>query len=292
MKMNRIVLTLFLVSCLVSSPDLVQCQSQADSTPKDQCTPVADLTKTTWWLDASTFEKVDRKEKIRCGGISVYNDEIYLVSIRYGTARTFNIDFESKKWVLSKDTTLVTVVNNILGKRFFSMGISAMEILGDTLFIEGVSKSEFEVVDLNNGSIIYSPSFETPEYKGSNGTCGISFNHPVVYMAFMSLDYDRSIEETQRLIAHDITTGEKVIDRPLFPSEQRRNMAHALTFAEGYLWHMKDNNLVKMDGSTGEILDRYTIDHIDSATAICYHKKSLWIATRNGDLVEVPLVCN
>ena len=81
-------------------------------------------------------------------------------------------------------------------------------------------------------------------------------------MAYHALDYKIDIEKTQRLFGVNVETGDILFDSQLYISHIRRDGVHALTSLGMDVWHGRENEIVRMDNATGEILSVYQFNPI------------------------------
>ena len=158
----------------------------------------------------------------------------------------------------------------------------------DTLFTTGISKFPITAINIHTKEILYAPKFDLPEHKKSASTPGICYSFPNAYLVFHSLDYEKEIKETQRLLSIDVNTGKIVFDTPLSISENRKDYTgHGLTYAKGYVWHLRENLLTKMDSKNGKILKTYYIENAKKCTSLFYYKESLWVTNFNGGVYQI-----
>lgn len=242
----------------------------------------------TWKADLKTKVK---SEKITATGLSVMDGKLFMIDKNIKVPDIYSFDLDQADWVLSSDSTLYHGLKGIYQDKFLPWGMDGMELVGDTLFAIGLSEFPFSAIDLTDQEIVFAPAFELPNYKGSEGASGIAYHYPLVYLAYHSLDYDRAVNQTQRLFAVDCRTGEIVFEVPLFPSEHKKDFVHALSYFGEELWHLRERNLTRMDASTGAVLETYQIPEIGRPSSICFYKNALWISTYSGGLHELPLDC-
>jgi len=226
------------------------------------------------WYNETEHKTNFPDTKLRVGGLISYKDKLCLVNKRLKTVDIFTFNFEDKNWELSKDSILYNGLEYTYKDKYLASGLSAVELVGDTLFLGDVCKTSFCTVLLNDNKEVYQTDFTLPEYKGSESNAGIAFNYPYVYIAYHSNDYDREIEETQRLFAIDVQTDSVKFDTALSISENRRDAAHSLTVIKDDVWHLKDETLTKMSGEDGSIIHTYNIPGIKRPASICFYNSN------------------
>jgi hypothetical protein len=294
MNIKLLAYQLILVFILfVSTISLSHGQAENDILNQDECNFEPKVDETIMWYNESQH-KIQNPDiiKLRVGGIAIYNQELYMVNKRLRVADIYKFDFDEKKWILPTDSTVFKALDFLCREKALASGLGGIEIVGDTLFTIGISKTPFCAINLLTKEIVYAPEFELPNYKGGEDVEGISFSFPIVYLAFHSLDYDRPIEDTQRFIGFDVSSGKIVFNKQLNLSENRRDAIHGLAITNKTIWHIRDNYLVKMNGKSGEIIEKFMIEDIKRPTSLCFFNNSLWIITYYGGLYEVPVICN
>lgn len=255
------------------------------------CKSVPQIDQLKMWFNEKEHKANFPKIKYRVGGVLKHENDIYFVNKKLRTVDIYLFNFKEKKWQISKDSTLFHALEYTYKDKYLASGLSAVELVGDTLFLGGVCKTAFCTVDINNKQEVYQTACQLPDYHGSEKVSGIAFEYPHLYIAYHSSDYEIEIEKTQRLISIDVRTDSIKFNTELNISENRRDAAHGLTSINGEVWHMKDNVLTKMNGENGAIIETFQIGDVKRPASLCYLNNSLWIVTYYGGLYELPFKC-
>lgn len=239
----------------------------------DQCEfyPIMEDMKT-WIKDRKRAKK---KKLITVAGLGVYKDQLYMIDNNIRIPDIYTFDFESKKWKPAQDSTLFYTLQSIYGEKYLPWGLKGIEIVNDTLFALRLENKCISAIQLGSNERVYDPIFRLPDYHGSDGAMAIAYSYPMVYLAYHALDYKIDIEKTQRLFGVNVETGDILFDSQLYISHIRRDGVHALTSLGMDVWHGRENEIVRMDNATGEILSVYQFNPIGRPSSMCFYKNSL-----------------
>ena len=284
-------LFILLVAAAYSCATEEDAESLEDDTDITNCDVVPILERMKTWADNYPSYLEDT---ITQGALAVYKDQLYLVDNNIFTPDIYVFNFDDGRWEIAKDSSVFFGLENTYEREeVLPWGLKGIEIAGDTLFAIGIERGTFSAIGLDNQEFIPTDHINLPfrPCACSQGPSGIAYDHPYLYFAYHRFDYSSNLEETQRIYGVNMNNNALIFNAPLHLSDKRGDGAHGLTTFNDAVWHVRDENLVKMDGKTGHIINIYNLNHAKRSSSICYFKNSLWISTYYGGLIEVPLRC-